>query len=116
VGAVWGQVCGGPALSLFRTGEELELLISGVPQLDFEDLQTVASYQGDYNQEHATVKALWFTLHAFSLDEKKQFLKFTTGCDRSDFVTLPASAGDPCSICPNGRTCVPNLGVGVHIC
>lgn len=39
------QVCGGPALSLFWTGFELELLIAGVPQLDFDDLQTVARYK-----------------------------------------------------------------------
>ncbi len=44
------QVCGGPALSLFRTGYELELLIAGVPQLDFDDLEAVARYEGDYNQ------------------------------------------------------------------
>ena len=75
-------MCGGPALSLFQSGDELELLITGLPTLDFTDLQTVARYEGDYNQEHPTIKALWSTLHAFSLEEKKQFLKFATGCER----------------------------------
>jgi len=45
-------------------------------------LDNMTRYEGDYNQEHPTVKDLWATLHAFSLEEKKQFLKFTTGCDR----------------------------------
>lgn len=58
-------------------------MICGIPQLNFEDLESVARYEGDYNQQHPTVLALWSTLHAFSLDEKKAFLKFTTGLDRS---------------------------------
>ena len=74
-------MCGGPALTLFRS-EELELLVCGLPHLDFEDLQAVARYDGGYNQQHPTIRAFWATLHAFSLPEKKLFLKFTTGSDR----------------------------------
>ena len=75
------QVCGGPAISLF-TSDELELVICGVPQLNFEDLESVARYLADFHPEHPTIKALWRTLHGFSLEEKKAFLKFATGCDR----------------------------------
>lgn len=75
------QVCGGPALTLFRP-EELELLVCGLPHLDFEDLHSAARYDGGYNQEHPTVKAFWDVLSSFTLAEKKLFLKFTTGCDR----------------------------------
>lgn len=75
------QVCGGPALTLFQS-EELELLVCGLPHLDFEALQAVARYEGGYNQAHSTIKAFWGVLHAFSLQEKKLFLKFTTGSDR----------------------------------
>ena len=71
------QVCGGPALTLFRS-EELKLLVCGLPHLDFEDLQTVARYSGGYNQQHSTIRASWATPHAFSLPEKKLYLKFTT--------------------------------------
>ena len=81
------QVCGGPALRLFRS-DELELLICGLPELNFEDLQSVARYDGGYNQEHPTIKAFWECLVNFTLDQKKLFLKFTTGCDRSVLRTL----------------------------
>lgn len=35
------QVCGGPALGLL-TPQELELLVAGLPHLDFNDLEAVA--------------------------------------------------------------------------
>jgi hypothetical protein len=38
-------VCGGPALTLF-TPAELELLVCGLPHLDFEALERVAKYEG----------------------------------------------------------------------
>ena len=65
-------------------------MICGTPQLNFEDLESVARYLGDFNQEHHTVKALWSVLHSFALEEKQAFLKFTTGCDRyATAVTVP---------------------------
>lgn len=42
------RVCGGPALTLF-TPAELELLVCGLPHLDFEALQAVAKYEGGYS-------------------------------------------------------------------
>lgn len=39
------QVCNGPALTLF-TPTDLELLVCGLPHLDFEALQRVARYEG----------------------------------------------------------------------
>eukprot|EP00959_Pyramimonas_sp_CCMP1952_P045660 953890-Pyramimonas_sp.AAC.1 len=47
------QVCGGPALSLFRY-EELELLVCGLPHLDFAALQQVTRYEGGYSPTHPT--------------------------------------------------------------
>lgn len=79
------QVCSGHTLKLF-TNDELELAICGTPQLNFEDLESVARYEGGYNQQHQTVKNLWTVLHAFSQEEKQMFLKFTTGCHR--YATL----------------------------
>ncbi len=43
------QVCAGPALTLF-TPAELELLICGLPHLDFEALQGAAKYEGGYTR------------------------------------------------------------------
>lgn len=39
------QVCNGPALGLF-TAAELELLICGLPHLDFDALEAAANYEG----------------------------------------------------------------------
>lgn len=60
----------------------------GLPHLDFEDLQAVARYDGGYNQEHPTIKSFWAALQSFNLQEKKLFLKFTTGCDRFRSTTV----------------------------
>lgn len=43
------KVCAGPALTLF-TPAELELLICGLPHLDFEALQGAAKYEGGYTR------------------------------------------------------------------
>jgi hypothetical protein len=65
------QVCGGPALSLFRF-EELELLVCGLPHLDFAALQEVTKYDGGYAPTHPTILHLWevgamFTQCSFNL-------------------------------------------------
>ena len=67
------QVCGGPALSLFRP-EELELLVCGLPHLDFVALERVATYEGGYHAHHPLILRFWSVLHAFSLELKKRFL------------------------------------------
>ena len=82
------QACGGPALTLFRS-EELELLICGLPHLDFFSLESAGTrYDGGYYAEHPTIKAFWSTLHTFTLEQKKKFLFFCTGCDRYEWLLL----------------------------
>lgn len=136
------QVCGGPALSMFSP-RELELLVCGLPHLDFEArrhleevapwagfrqciddlisrlpilasqaLQKATQYEGGYGPEHPVIKWFWeigeevrarpslgfssrrhrqnvpathliLAVHGMSLEDKKRFLSFTTGCDRS---------------------------------
>lgn len=75
------QVCGGPALSLFRY-EELELLVCGLPHYNFAELEKAARYEGGYNADHPTITTFWKIIHHFSLEQKKRFLLFTTGSDR----------------------------------
>ena len=76
------QVCGGPALALFRW-EELELLICGLPELDFGALERVTRYEGGFSEDSLVVQWVWEILDAYSLEQQKLFLFFTTGCDRS---------------------------------
>lgn len=87
------QVCGGPALSLFRY-EELELLVCGLPHYNFAELEKAARYEGGYNADHPTVKTFWKIIHHFSLEQKKRFLLFTTGSDRCWRVCLIHVAGN----------------------
>ena len=49
---------GGKALSLFRP-EELELLICGNPELDFEALENKSKYEDGYERDDAVIKNLW---------------------------------------------------------
>lgn len=69
-------------MQLFRY-EELELLICGLPHLDFHELERVAKYDGGYNADHPTVRHLWDVIHSLSIIDKKSFLQFVTGCDRA---------------------------------
>lgn len=89
------QVCSGPALELL-SGDELELAMCGTTQLNFEDLESVARYEGGYNQQSPTIKNLWAVLHRFSLEEKQMFLKYTTGSHRCDSVNCPPAKGRHC--------------------
>ncbi len=75
------QVCGGPALTLFSF-LELELLVCGLPHLDFKALERSARYEGGFSAEHPTIRQFWEVLHSLPLDAKKRFLAFTTGSDR----------------------------------
>lgn len=49
------SVCGGPALELFHW-EELELLICGSPNFDFEALQRTTEYDDGFTSSHPTIQ------------------------------------------------------------
>lgn len=51
------QVCNGPALGLF-TASELELLICGLPHLDFDALEAAAKYEG-YDRWASVMGGSW---------------------------------------------------------
>jgi ubiquitin-protein ligase E3 A len=75
-------VCGGDALDLFEAAE-LELLICGNPVLDFAELEKGAVYDDGYESTSRVILDLWAVLHQFNELDKKKFLKFLTGSDRS---------------------------------
>jgi ubiquitin-protein ligase E3 A/E3 ubiquitin-protein ligase HERC4 len=39
--------------------EEVELLVEGLPHLDFNQLQAGARYEAGYNEQHPTVQNFW---------------------------------------------------------
>ena len=76
------QVCDGPVLREMLRDDELEMLVCGLPHLDFEALQAAAKYEGGFSAEHPTVRSFWQVLRELPLDKKKRFLAFATGSDR----------------------------------
>ncbi|XP_020205693.1 E3 ubiquitin-protein ligase UPL6 [Cajanus cajan] len=66
---------------------ELQLLISGsLDSLDVDDLRLHTNYAGDYHSEHYVIEMFWEVLKGFSLENKKKFLKFVTGCSRGPLL------------------------------
>ncbi|TKY54285.1 E3 ubiquitin-protein ligase UPL6 [Spatholobus suberectus] len=66
---------------------ELQLLISGsLDSLDVDDLRLHTNYAGGYQSEHYVIEMLWEVLKGFSLENRKKFLKFVTGCSRGPLL------------------------------
>ncbi|XP_014508992.1 E3 ubiquitin-protein ligase UPL6 isoform X3 [Vigna radiata var. radiata] len=67
--------------------QELQLLISGsVDSLDIDDLRLHTNYAGDYRSDHYVIEMFWEVLKGFSLENRKKFLKFVTGCSRGPLL------------------------------
>ncbi|KAJ3388912.1 hypothetical protein HDU84_009326 [Entophlyctis sp. JEL0112] len=62
--------------------EELEMLICGTSQLDFQDLEAGAKYDDGYSSDHPLIRHFWGIVHSFSLERKKKLLMFVTASDR----------------------------------
>jgi ubiquitin-protein ligase E3 A len=67
-----------PLKLLFRH-EEIELLVCGSKQFNFNELEQSTEYDGGYTNESQTIKDFWCIVHALTLDLKKKLLQFTTG-------------------------------------
>ncbi|KAK7388042.1 hypothetical protein VNO78_22844 [Psophocarpus tetragonolobus] len=66
---------------------ELQLLISGsLDSLDIDDLRLHTNYAGGYHSEHYVIEIFWEVLKGFSLENRKKFLKFVTGCSRGPLL------------------------------
>ncbi|XP_078443992.1 ubiquitin protein ligase 6 isoform X2 [Wolffia australiana] len=67
--------------------DEIQLLISGsLEVLDVDDLRANTQYAGGYHPDHECILAFWEVLKSFSLEHKKKFLKFVTGCSRGPLL------------------------------
>lgn len=83
-------LCDGPAISLFNS-QEVERLVCGNPNLDFDALERNAKYEGGYSSSSPAVVWMWqLVAEEFTFKEKKMFLKFFTGSDRSPIGGLGA--------------------------
>ena len=69
------------ALILFKA-EELEELVCGQPELNFNDLQSITKYDGGFTETSLSIKWFWEIVHEFDDQDKKKLLNFTTSSDR----------------------------------
>jgi len=67
-------------LSLFDD-KELELLISGLPDIDVEDLKANTEYH-NYTPQSEQVQWFWKVLNEFTQEQRAWFLQFATGTTR----------------------------------
>ncbi len=67
-------------LSIFNE-QELELLISGLPEIDIEDMKRNTEYSG-YTPMSAQIRWFWNTVEQMTEEEKAQLLQFVTGTSK----------------------------------
>ncbi|KAJ5679119.1 hypothetical protein N7462_007363 [Penicillium macrosclerotiorum] len=113
-------VCGGNALSLFRS-EEIELLIRGSDEaLDVLSLRAVATYDNWSSRRPesiAVVQWFWDFFEASPPQAQRKILSFVTGSDRIPAMGATSLSirlvclGDDCPRYPIARTCFNTLGL-----
>ncbi|XP_044727132.1 probable E3 ubiquitin-protein ligase HERC4 isoform X2 [Chrysoperla carnea] len=75
------KVCGGRVLQLFHSHELMSVVV-GNEDYDWDALEENAQYKDGYTASDQPIKWFWEVLRELSLEEKKKFLLFLTGCDR----------------------------------
>jgi len=108
------RVASSDVLRLIRA-EELELLTVGSRHLDFEGLKKAARYEDGYTATSPIIRWLWEALDSFSDAERRKFLQFSTGSDRSPIRGLSSlnfvvsRAGPDSERLPSAHTCFNHL-------
>ncbi|KAK6637179.1 hypothetical protein RUM44_007593 [Polyplax serrata] len=99
-----------PLVFLFRP-EEVEQLVCGSKNFDFNELEEATEYDGGYTAETPIIKHFWGLVHAMSLDDKRKLLQFATGSDRvpvgglSRLKMVIAKNGPDSDRLPTAHTC-----------
>eukprot|EP01083_Nonionella_stella_P143395 445624_1 len=108
------SVCGGEIFAWFRW-EELELLVCGSEELDFDALEESARYEDGFVASDQTIRDLWEVVHSLDDEQKKRFLSFCTGSDRvpirglGDLRLTISKSGDDSVRLPTAHTCFNHL-------
>jgi len=61
--------------------KELELMISGLPTIDIDDMKENTIYK-NYNQHSKVIQWLWEVLEEFNNSERAEFIQFITGSSK----------------------------------
>lgn len=70
---------------MLYTAAELQLVMVGMPHLNFQELQLNTEYIGgaDWHATNPTVQKFWSIVHSLTLEEKQKFLFFVTGTSKA---------------------------------
>jgi E3 ubiquitin-protein ligase HUWE1 len=70
------------SLTSIFTPTELELLISGLPDIDIEDLRKNTEYRAGYSVQSQVIQWFWEIVVEFGQEEKALLLQFVTGTSK----------------------------------
>ncbi|KAJ1758746.1 E3 ubiquitin-protein ligase tom1 [Coemansia sp. RSA 1591] len=62
--------------------QELELLISGMPDIDVDDWRNNTEYHGGYNSSSAQIQWFWRAVRSYDQEERAKLLQFVTGTSK----------------------------------
>jgi len=62
--------------------KEVELLISGLGEINVEDWRTHTAYKGGYAPHDMVIQNFWKAIGSFNTEERTRFLQFVTGTSR----------------------------------
>ncbi|CRG84005.1 putative E3 ubiquitin-protein ligase TOM1 [Talaromyces islandicus] len=105
------------SLSIF-TPESLRTLVEGIQEIDMDELQRCATYDGGWDASHSLIVAFWDIVKLYSREQKARLLEFVTASDRIpvsgissiNFVIQRNGSGDdrlPTSYTCYGRLLLP---------
>jgi len=108
------RVLEGSSIGLCRP-EEVELLVVGSPELDFDALEANTLYEGGYDENSETIKSFWRFIKSIDRNDQTNFLKFATGSPKAPIGGLGAlnfkiqRAGPDSQQLPTTHTCFNTL-------
>jgi hypothetical protein len=104
----------GSSITICRP-EELELLVVGSPELDFDALQLNTEYEGGYTADSDTVQNFWRFVKSLDHEPRLNFLRFATGSSKAPIGGLGElsfkvqRAGPDSPQLPTSHTCFNTL-------
>lgn len=76
--------------------KELELLLSGLGDVNIKDWQINTIFKGEFNMQHRVIQWFWMAMYSFPNELRLRFLQFVTGTSRvpmNGFAELQGSNG-----------------------
>ncbi|KAH7524790.1 hypothetical protein FEM48_Zijuj06G0156500 [Ziziphus jujuba var. spinosa] len=87
----FNELIPGELISIFND-KELELLISGLPDIDLDDMRANTEYSG-YSAASPIVQWFWEVVQGFSKEDKARLLQFVTGTSKVPLEGFSALQG-----------------------